>query len=241
MARLNQLLAASKTARKDANDTVTALYHTAQKGQLFNGLQRTYEPLEDGGVQLPPESQLVQQTVGDLTSALRQAMAKLWNTVGAIDMTNTVARADITLGDKVYPDVPATHLLFLEKQLNDLRTVIEKLPTLDPAAEWRANEHTGLQETVPVKTHRTQKVTTPVVVVPPTDKHPAQVHVKEADVAVGYWTTVKLSGALPATERRKLLDKVTELQKAVKAAREQANMVDVQKLDTGEILGWIFD
>lgn len=31
-----------------------------------------------------------------------------------------------------------------------------------------------------------------------TDKHPAQVEVYHEDVPVGYWTTVKFSGALPA-------------------------------------------
>ncbi len=54
-----------------------------------------------------------------------------------------------------------------------------------------------------------------------TDKHPAQVGVYYEDVAVGFWRTVKFSGALPAKRVGELLERVEKLQQAVKFARER--------------------
>lgn len=51
---------------------------------------------------------------------------------------------------------------------------------------------------------------------------------------VGNWETVKLSGAVTESERRNLFDKVEKLLKAVKFAREQANLVDAPQQEVGE-------
>ena len=56
------------------------------------------------------------------------------------------------------------------------------------------------------------------------------------DVPAGDWTTVKFSGALPATRVRTLLDRVEELQRAVKYAREEANGTEVTDRKAGEII-----
>jgi hypothetical protein len=66
-----QLLAAAKTARRDANDTGHWAYHLAQKPALFNGVIRTYQPKAEDGVTLPSESQRVQHTVPDLLADFR--------------------------------------------------------------------------------------------------------------------------------------------------------------------------
>jgi hypothetical protein len=47
------------------------------------------------------------------------------------------------------------------------------------------------------------------------------------DVVVGYWTTVKFSGAVPAREKNEILQRVRKLQEAVKSAREEANALAV--------------
>lgn len=242
MARLAQLLAAAKTARKDANDQVTGAYHLAQKPALFNGVIRTYQPKAEDGVTLPSESQRVQHTVPDLLADFRRAMGRLIDIDGTISHTNQLATGDIVIGDTtLFAGVPVPHLLYLEKQLTDLHSFVSKLPTLDPTAEWVLNEDTGLRETPRVQTHRTQKVTDFKVVVQATDKHPAQVAKDERDEVVGYWSTVRLSGAMPVTAQRKMLTRVSELLQAVKKAREAANTVIVEDLNTSEILGYVFD
>lgn len=231
---MHQLLAVAKTRRKNANDDVNGAYHIIQKHGLFNGMSRTYEPEEDGGIRLPDESQKVQTTVSRNVATLAKALAGLFDTQLAIDTTNTFARADVIVdGVTLASRVPATHLLFLEKQLNDLYTVLSKLPTLDPTTSWQFDTVAELWKTPPVATSRIEKKVEPVVVVPPTDKHPAQVRDKETLVVVGTWTNTKLSGAVPEQDKRALLERVSKVQQAVKSAREQANSVEVEEPQPG--------
>jgi hypothetical protein len=61
------------------------------------------------------------------------------------------------------------------------------------------------------------------------------------DIVVGYWKTVKFSGALPASRIQDMLDRVEKLQQAVKFAREEANNAEVEEMKAGEVLfGYIF-
>jgi hypothetical protein len=62
------------------------------------------------------------------------------------------------------------------------------------------------------------------------------------DVWVGTWTTTKFSGAIPARTRNDLLERVRKLLDAVKAAREEANGLEVKPQKVGAaLLGYIFD
>ncbi len=59
---------------------------------------------------------------------------------------------------------------------------------------------------------------------------------------MGYWRTVKYSGALPARKVAALLERVEKLQRAVKFAREEANAVEVKQQKVGAALfGYLFD
>ena len=138
-------------------------------------------------------------------------------------------------------DVPVTHLLFLEKQLVDIHTFVEKLPTLDPAEAWQYNPEVDCFASDPYQTAKTKKVLKNHVKAEATKEHPAQVETYTEDVVVGYWTTVKFSGALPAREKNAILQRVRKLQEAVKSAREEANSVTVEPKKTGaEVFKYIF-
>lgn len=240
--RLNQALAAAKTTKANANSGITAAYHALQRHPQFAGHQRTYQPKDEEGEQLPSEGQLVQLKTADVFAAMRKHMGALFDITGAIDKTNTVATADVVMdGTTILTGVPVPHLLFLEKQLADLHTMLSKTPTLDPQFVWHENPDTGLRETDGVPTIRTKKVKEHVVAVPPTDKHPAQVYFNETDVPVGTWTNVRLSGAISETDKRKLLARVVQLQAAVKQAREAANATQLDTFDTSPILDYVFD
>jgi hypothetical protein len=56
------------------------------------------------------------------------------------------------------------------------------------------------------------------------------------DVIVGTWTNVKQSGAIKASDKEAMLERVQKLQKAVKFAREAANTVDAPDRNMGESL-----
>ena len=54
------------------------------------------------------------------------------------------------------------------------------------------------------------------------------------DVTVGFWRTVKFSGALPAKRVNELLERVEKLQEAVKFAREEANNAETSDQKVGD-------
>ena len=61
------------------------------------------------------------------------------------------------------------------------------------------------------------------------------------DIIVGYWKTVKFSGALPASRVKELLDRVDKLQQSVKYAREEANSIEAPDKRVGEsVFGYLF-
>lgn len=113
---------------------------------------------------------------------------------------------------------------------------MKKLPLLDAAEDWRFEESADHWRTEPVRTIRTKKVPRNHVKAEATEKHPAQVEVYYEDIAVGYWTTVRFSGALPARRVNELVDRVEKLQHAVKFAREEANGLEITDQHTGEVV-----
>jgi Asp-tRNA(Asn)/Glu-tRNA(Gln) amidotransferase C subunit len=132
-------------------------------------------------------------------------------------------------------------LLFLDKQLSDIRDLVGKMTELDPAIDWNTDPNTGLYRSGEVKSHTTQKVEEFIVVVPATEQHPAQVSKAVKDVVVGEWTTVRFSGAVPATRKREMLNRVQQLLDAVKFALEEANMTTVDNIAAGNaVLSYIF-
>lgn len=229
MAKLNQIIAVTTGKKSRAVKEFTELHKELQKHELLLGISRTYQPIEENGEQLPPESKQVQVKVSDKLKQAREVLSDLFDVVLTQDAANCEAKADIVVeGRTIAKDVPVTHLLFIEKQLTDLHTFIEKLPTLDTAEEWTFDKNKDFYATAPTRTVRTKKVSKPVVLHPPTKEHPAQTQLVQEDVTVGYWATVKFSGAIPAKDRNEMLARVNRLSEAVKFARELANGIEVK-------------
>ena len=228
MTKLNQLLAIEKGVAGAAARALTDAYQLAQKSAVFTGLNRVYTPKDDDGDRLPSESTRVQQTVTGLVRSVTPRLAAWLNVEWEKDTANTRAKADVVVdGATLVADAPVTYLLWLEKRLIDLRTFVEKWPTLDPAEVWAPEPITGLYATPAQETTRSQKVMKALVLYPATDKHPAQTKEYTVDVPVGTWATTKLSGAVAQSEKNAALDRVEKLLAAARAAREAANSIDV--------------
>lgn len=240
--KLNQLIAVEKGARSQANADVTAAYQRVGKPELLAGITRSYRPLDDDGETLPPESKRVQVRAREIIDDVRATLTRLLDVTATKDTTNCSAKADLVVdGETLASDVPVTYLLFLEKQLAELKTFIAKLPRLDPAETWSFDEVTDCWATEPAQTVRTKKVPRNHVLAEATDKHPAQVQVYHEDVVVGRWTTTKFSGALPAKEIGEMQARLGKLADAVKYAREAANVTPVTDVKPGKaILGYLF-
>lgn len=237
MGKLNQVIAVIAPKKSQALSKVTELYHLIQKSDLFNGISRTYRPKDEEGEQLPPEQKMVQGKTGDLTREARKVWTELFDVVATQDNANCSARGNVTVDGKVIlSQVPVTHLLFLEKQLKDIETFISKLPVLDPAEKWNYNESGDFYSTEPSETARTKKVPRNHVKAAATKEHPAQVEMYYEDTLVGYWRTVKHSGALPARTKNLYLDRVHKLQEAVMKAREEANTLETTPVVEGKAI-----
>lgn len=235
MTKLNQIIAIEKGAKGTAFETLTNAYQLLQKSVLLSGISRTYTPKNDDGDQLPAESTKVQIRVPEVIASVEASLVRLFDLTITKDSTNMQARADITVDEVVIvPQVPVTTLLFLDKQLTNLVTFIRKLPTLDPAETWVYSETATAYATPTVGTVKTKKVPRNHVKAEATDRHPAQVELFHEDVIVGTWSTIKYSGALPASQVNDMIQRITKLQNAVKFAQEEANGTLVTDAKMGE-------
>ena len=243
MPKLNQINAIVSGRKGEAEKAVTELYKLIQKDQLFAGRERTYRPLDEvQGQKLPPESQRVQQRADDL---IRQAVAKwsdLWNLIYTQDTGNQQAKADVVVdGKALLSGVPVTFLLFLDKQVNDLETFVSKLPTPDPAEEWSHDPNSGLLRSKATESLRTSKEPTVIVKYEATKDHPAQTELFTKDVPVGTWTQILYSGCLPTDRKNAILERVKKLRDAIKQAKEQANLLEVEKQKAAEaVFAFVF-
>ena len=242
MARLNQIIAVEKGVKSRSFQEITEAHQSLQKQSLLAGIARTYRPKDEEGEQFPPESTRVQLKGDDVIREVVQSLTRLFDVTATKDWANTQARADIVVdGNTLLSQVPATFLLFLEKQLVDIHTFVKKLPVLDASETWAFDPSADCWATEPVQTVKTKKLPRNHVKAEATDKHPAQVEVYYEDVVIGHWRTIKFSGALPAQRINELLDRVEKLQQAVKFAREEANNVEVEERKVGErIFGYLF-
>lgn len=227
MSRLNQIIAVEKGIKSRVTSEVTELHKQSQKPGLFNGHQKTYEPINEEGEQLPPERQQVALIASEVLGQAEGLWSELMTIEARREWTNAQATADVSVGgETILSGVPVTYLLFLEKQLTDLVTFLEKLPVLDQGEQWRPDGATGLMVTAPVRTHRTKKTQRPIVLYAATPEHPAQTQLITEDVLAGHWATVKQSGALALPMRKRYVLRAQEMLRAVKQAREAANMTE---------------
>ena len=146
--KLNQIIAIEKGAKNRLYSAITDLHKNAQKADLYYGFSKTYEPKEEGGEQFPPEQKKVMMRSDDVLSETQKLFTEFLDITATKDFANMSAKADIAVGGNVLArDVPVPYLLFLEKQLTDLRTFVDKMPTLDESDDWRKDEATGLFKT----------------------------------------------------------------------------------------------
>lgn len=239
--RLSQVIAIEKQIKSKVNSEGAELHKANQKPDLFNGMSRTYEKKDEEGEDLPGEQKLVQQRAPENLQRWTSIWTELLDVVATKDWGNAGMTADLVVeGETLLEQVPVTYLIWLEKQLDDFRTFVGKLPVLDPGKSWRHEESSGLYVTEPVRTARHKKVPRVLLKVEATEHHPAQADVVHDDVLVGYWSNVSTSGAMPDSRRRQLLDRVDALKKAVKQAREEANSNKVDELQIGKkVADWI--
>lgn len=242
MAKLNQIIAIEKGIKSKSVQQLAESQKNLQKASVFSGISRTYRPKDEDGEQLPPESNKVQVKADEIIRETTEILTKLFDITATKDWTNCHARADVVVdGQTLLTQVPVSYLLFLEKQLTDLQAFLKKLPTLDPSETWNFDPNSDCWATEPIQTLKTFKMPRNHVKAEATEHHPAQVEVYYEDVTIGYWRTVKFSGALPQARIHELINRLEKLQQAVKFAREEANNTEAEEQRVGaKIFQYLF-
>ncbi len=243
MAKLNQVIAIEKGVKSRVYAFLSATYKAFQKPALFNGLSRQYQKKDEDSEDYPPENVRVQMNAAALLDEISENMVEYFDVVAQKDWANCEAKANVEVDGKVLlENVPATYLLFLEKQLNDLKDEVAKLPELDPAHDWTLDAATNVYKAAPTQTSKTKKVPKVIVKYEATEHHPAQTELVSLDEVVGTWHTVLHSGAIPAPRKKVLQKRLQNLIKAVKFAREAANESKAPKKEVGQrVFGYLFE
>jgi hypothetical protein len=235
--KLNQVIAIEKGIKSKAHSELTELHKICQKPELFSGFNKMYQKQNEADEELPSESKKVQQKIADVLRNLAGFMTEYLDISATKSYANMGAKADVNInGNILLKDVPVTFLLDLEKTLTDLYTFFDKLPEISDSENWVFDSNNSIWKTVPNKTHRTKKTQRPVVLYPATPEHPAQTQLITEDVLVGFWHQELHSGAASSNDKQTLTKRVSDLLKAVKVAREEANSIDATKREVGEKL-----
>jgi hypothetical protein len=240
--QLNALITGKAAALKSPLDKA---YHTFQSDEPFKGQLRNYRPLDDSAEvnadakrEFPDENKRVQATVDDVIDSFRPLWESFLDATLQQDTTNAIAKASIKIGNTVIvSDAPVTWLLRFEHQVQELLTVVKKLPVYAEGDIFTYDKENRRWVGQANKTFRTIKVPQRIIKWEPTpgnDKHPAQVEVYMADVPVGTWTTTALSGALSPARKRELIERATTLLEATRYAREEANTATVVDAKAGK-------
>lgn len=241
----HQIVAIVKDRKAALEKATTEAYHVFQKPDLFAGHVNSYRPTREDEAQIPPDKKRPQRTVSETLGTLAAAIESGYDAVLTQDVGNQKAAADLSVKAGAVSlelkAVPATHLLFLEKQAESLLTMIAAVPVLDDADEWKSDQGDGLFRTEPQEALRTRKVQKPLVLYDATENHPAQTQVISEDIPVGVIQKVRLSGAISRNKKAEMLARATAFREGVKQARERANTTEVTAQSEGrKIFDFIF-
>jgi hypothetical protein len=241
--KLNQIVALVKGKKARIQAALTEIHH-GWKPDSIAGLARTYTPTDEDGQSFPNECKLVNVTVSAKLAEIKDQIEDFFNIIATQENGNTLARADIKVDGKVVCiKVPVSALMFLEKQLIDLRTMVSELPVLAVNKTWLWSEDRGCYVAPPEESIKTAKIPKVLTLAEATKEHPAQTQVYTEDVRIGTWKSIHMSGAIPVTTKQRYLTRITELRDAVKIAREEANSGEVtMEAELGsQVLAHIFD
>ena len=240
MGKLHALLAVEPDKKGAAEKILAETINTFNKKQdHFTGQLRQYATVNDGDIErFDDEKKAMVTTVREKLNYTETSLIDLIDILYQKEETNTQARADLVVGDVVLEkNVPATVLLNMENRFKAIRLMYQEIPTLLPDEEWTLDP--TLKDTYKSKakvTYKTKKVTTPLILYPHTDKHPAQIKEVVEDVRQGSWTTTKWSGMLSPSEKSELLGRVDTLIQAIKVARVKANDQEAATCKLGQQL-----
>lgn len=235
--QLHQLLPIVIAVKNRNYKEITDISKLFQKPALFVGHVRTYERINDKDESYPDESLLVQANAKEFIERSSSLLTETWDALATRAIANRNAVADVEVdGEVLVKDAPATWLLEMEKQINDLRKFVELIPTLDTANLWEEDGNAGQYRSKVVRTHKTRKTDKVVTLLEQTQYQQGKAEILYEDRTVGYWLQTNLSSAIPPVEKKAMLTRVNQLADAIKSARMKANLTPAPEQKVAKVL-----
>jgi len=247
MAKLHELLAVDRDLEQRAQKILAETIKVFKdKPALFLGGHKVLEMFDEGRQQEEAAAETHQELTTTVPEKLQYASSVLIKYIDALaqkERTNQDAKADVKVEGKVLlADVPATLLLALESRLVAWRTMFDAIPTLQSGYKWVPDPDLGgnIFRVEPEKiTNKTEKSIQHEVIVPATERHPAQVHQYSVEKPIGKYKETVYSGMITPARKSEMLGRVDTLIAAVKKARARANQAEIVVTDIGKTL-WDF-
>jgi hypothetical protein len=245
---LHEQLAIETALENQANKCRVELASTFEKKRhLFEEKQKVFTPLKEGQKPEITVESTIQTSVGEELGWVQTFIVKALNASLQVSVANQSAVANIVLetGETLATNVPATALLELEKRVNEIKNLVEAIPTLDPAKGFAADATHAKRafKAREVRKPRTQKVKDVLVAVQATEHHPAQCQIYDKDELIGHVEEQEWSTLITPADKADLINRVEILARAVKAARSRANNTEVDRSREygGALLNYVFN
>lgn len=234
MSKLHELLAVESSLRTQSEATRADLMNTFEKKRThFSEVVQTFKSNKEGEEPKVEGRLGLQSTVTKELEWISDKISKALDAAHQIDLANLEAKADVVFEDGIIllKSVPATSLLQLEKRIKEIQVLVSAIPTLDPAKGFEPDKDRGdgIYRARDIEKDRTEKQFSFVVMVQPTDKHPAQVKELMLDKPTGTILQQEWSSLVTVAQKGDMLDRAENLLRAVKKARSRANEVDIDQ------------
>jgi len=235
MGKLHELLAVEGELRSGAKNALASVVDFFKSGAGMSGHVTTFSKLDESLEDQPSEIQVLSSSVDEQLAALKLDFSKFVDATVEKEISNTKTMATVELkGIDFLGDLPATALLNLEGRLEELDRAYRAIPTLDPSEQWEFDTDKGHFVSGTRTLFRTKKVPKAFVAYKATTEHPAQVTVFNEDINQYRVEKTLHSGMLTPSQKKERLDRLAELQRAVKKARIRANDVESIPVSIGE-------
>lgn len=238
MPTMHALLAVQSQLKANAHAGTTRLRQLFLKPTTFSESRSTYQALTEGSQPVTEAQRSIQTTITREVEMLSRALTKALDIGYHVDTANLLAKADVIVdGKTLLYDVPAPALLQLGHRLDEIKTLIDEIPTLDTTKGYKIDplRGAGFYMAREIIRDRSAKVMKYNVMAVATERHPAQIDKFSTDEVVGKVTEQEWSSLVPPATKQLLQDRIGGVIAAVKTARANANEVDIKDLQQKKI------
>jgi hypothetical protein len=239
--QMHAIIAVEKSVRTEYSRIKNETEKEFANGSRYAGFNKKYTPFDAEDTTFPEEYRSLDDTVENKLKHTGESFANYIDALVTKNEGNASADvcATVVINGKEFT-LSAITLLDLESKLQDLLTLYNKIPTLEPGVNWIENVEDQGYKSKPIEKLKSLKKKVPITLAEATDKHPAQVKLEEDTVYIGKWTEIAYSGKVSPSTKKAWIQKISKVLQDVELARLKANSNLIeQKRIGGEILNFI--